>query len=226
MDNYVTRMAVSNLAPAATVTIPHTLSVGGVAVVPHIIWPDRATAIVVQSADAAEVVYRNDGGAIESAVFEVKWVHSVNSLSLPDFYWLGIGISGSDTRRYPPPEKWHQENISAGQANVDLSALMSISFDTIKMIRAGSIIGMSTRFSETLTDATPDSAIITVTVGGAPGALFLSHSSLVNPDGGEVVQAALIDTFVAGDLIGIEITTLQSFTPTTTDVEAWLELEF
>jgi hypothetical protein len=222
MDNYVTRHAVNNLAPAATIAIPHTLEIEGAAVRPAIIWPDRATPIVVQSADATEVVYRNDGTVNESAVFEVKWVHSVNSVPLPDFYWNGIGISGSDTTRIAPPEKWNQQNVPAGQTDVELFALMSTSFDRIKMPRAGSIIALSTRFTEAITDATPGSAVVTVTINGVAGTLALAHSSAVNPSGGEATQAAGIDTYNAGDELGIQITTLGSFVPNTTDLEAWL----
>jgi hypothetical protein len=134
------------------------------------------------------------------------------------------GVGGLD--RYAPPEKWHQENVADSQAEVDLSALMSVSFDSIKAIRAGSIVGLSTRFTEALTDATANSAIVKVTINGVGGSLQIAHSSGVNPSGGQAVQAAAIDTFVAGDLLGIEITTLQTFTPVTTDVEAWMDLEF
>lgn len=128
--------------------------------------------------------------------------------------------------RYAPPEKWYQINVPAAQSAVDLSALMSVSFDTIKAIRAGSIVGLSTRFTQAITDATANSAVVKVTVNGAAGTLQVAHSSGSNPSGGEATQAAGVDTFNAGDLLGIEITTLGSFAPTTTDVEAWLDLEF
>jgi hypothetical protein len=127
--------------------------------------------------------------------------------------------------RYVPPEKWHQANVAASQTDVDLNALQSINFDNIKMIRAGSIVGLSTRFTQAITDANAGSAVVTVTKNGAAGTLSLSHSSGSNPSGGEATQAAGIDTFVAGDLIGIQITTLGTFAPTTTDVEAWLDME-
>jgi hypothetical protein len=127
--------------------------------------------------------------------------------------------------RYAPPEKWDQQNVAASQTDVDLTALVSTSFDTIKMIRAGSIVGLSTRFTAAITDATVDSAVVTVTINGAAGTLELSHSSGVNPSGGEATQGPGIDTFVAGDLVGIQITTLGTFAPTSTDIEAWLEVE-
>jgi hypothetical protein len=136
--------------------------------------------------------------------------------------WIEISL-GAD--KYSPPEKWDQQNVAASQTDVDLTALVSTSFDTIKMIRAGSIVGLSTRFTAAITDATADSAVVSVTINGAAGTLELSHSSGVNPSGGEATQGPGIDTFVAGDLIGIQITTLGTFAPTTTDIEAWLEVE-
>jgi hypothetical protein len=131
----------------------------------------------------------------------------------------------TDVGLYAPPEKWTQQDIAAGQTDVDLSALMSISFDTIKAIRAGSIVGLSTRLTEAVTDATASSMVVTVTINGVAGTLALSHTSALNPTGGEATQLAGIDTFVAGDLIGVQLTTLGSFTPITTDLEAWLEVQ-
>lgn len=123
-----------------------------------------------------------------------------------------------------PPEKWTQQDVAASQTDVDLFGLVSVNFDTIKAIRAGSIVGLSTRFTAAITDATASSAVVSVTVNGAAGTLALSHSSGTNPSGGEVTQAAGIDTFVAGDLLGIQITTLGTFAPTTTEIEAWMEI--
>jgi hypothetical protein len=130
------------------------------------------------------------------------------------------------TIREMASEKWVQNNVAAGQAAVDLSALLSTSFDDLKMIRAGSIVGLGTRFSQAITDATANSCIVRVAVNGVAGTLNIVHTSGSNPSGGEATQAAGIDTFVAGDRIGVEITTLGSFTPVTTDVEALLELQF
>lgn len=133
-------------------------------------------------------------------------------------------IAYSGPGRFSPPEKWCQNNVASGQTNVDLSALVSSNFDTIKAVRAGSIVGLSTRFTIAITDPTASSAIVTVTINGVPGTLAIAHSSGSNPSGGQVTQGPGVDTFVAGDLLGIEITTLGSFTPTNTDIEAWMEL--
>ena len=144
--------------------------------------------------------------------------------------WDVIGVYdplGSKTK-YAPPEKWYQSNVPANQSPaVALNGLVSVNFDDIKAIRAGSIVGLSTRFTGAITDATANAAVVTVTVNGVAGTLNVSHSSGTNPNGGEATQAAGVDTFNAGDLLGIKIETLASFTPAgTLDVEAWLDLEF
>lgn len=129
------------------------------------------------------------------------------------------------TAAAPLPEKWSQQNVAASQTDVALGTLISTSFATIKAIRAGSITGLSTRFSEAITDATANSCVVTVTVGGVAGTLSVSHASGSNASGGEATQLDGIDTFVAGDLIGVQITTLASFLPISTDVEAWLDVQ-
>jgi hypothetical protein len=134
--------------------------------------------------------------------------------------WVALG--GVST--YAPPEQWTQQNVAASQTNVDLSALVSTSFNTIKMISAGSITGMATVLTGAITDVAANSLIVRVTKNGAPGTLFISHSSGTNPSGGTATQAAGIDVYVAGDLIGVELTTLGSFAPATLDLESWLKL--
>jgi hypothetical protein len=119
-----------------------------------------------------------------------------------------------------------QNDVAASQSNVDLSALVSTSFDTIKAIRGGSIIGLGTRLTQAITDATANSLIVAVTVNGATGTLNIAHDSGSNPSGGEATQATGIDTFNAGDEIGVELTTLGTFAPTTTDLEAVVEVSF
>jgi hypothetical protein len=138
--------------------------------------------------------------------------------------WVVVDPGSSSAHLEAPPEKWFQDNVAASQADVDLGTKVSVTFSDIKAIRAGSIVGLSTRFTETLTDATVDSAIVTVTINGVEGTLAVSQSSGVNPDGGEVTQQPGVDSYAKGDLIGISITTLASFTPVTTDLEAWLEV--
>jgi hypothetical protein len=143
-----------------------------------------------------------------------------------DTAWTQSDPTVTTTIREMATEKWVQNNVAASQSGVNLSALVSTSFDTLKMIRAGSIVGISTRLTEAITDATADSLIVKVAINDVAGTLQISHNSGGNASGGEATQAAGTDTFVAGDEIGVELTTLGSFAPTTTDLEAILELEF
>jgi len=198
-----------------------------------------ATMLVEVSEDgtdwaAVPISYFNTGGHRSHEFHGYRARVSVSGRVAGDGFAATIGLAaGNDAggggtlgRVYSPPEKWHQENVAADQTDVDLSCLVSVNFDNIKMIRGGSIVGLSTRFSAAITDATADSCVVTVTVNGASGTLSLSHSSGTNPSGGQATQATGIDTFNAGDLVGIEITTLGTFAPTTTDIEAWLDIAY
>jgi hypothetical protein len=134
--------------------------------------------------------------------------------------WSIVSQYGND--RFSPPEQWAQQNVAAGQAAVALSAQVSTNFDTLKAMRAGSIVGLSTRLTEAITAGT---LTVTVTINGVAGALSLLHNAGFNATGGQVTQRAGIDRFVAADLIGVQLTTSAGFLPITTDLEAWLEIE-
>lgn len=132
----------------------------------------------------------------------------------------GGGGGGSDNP-YSPPERWGQENVAANQAAVVLSAMVSINFDDIKMIRAGSIVGLATRFTEAITAGT---ATVIVTINGVATVLQIAHTNAANQTGGVTTAAIAAIPYVATDLIGMTITTDGAFLPLTTDVEAWLQL--
>lgn len=115
------------------------------------------------------------------------------------------------------PEMWAQQNVAAGQTDVALSATVSAHFDTIKMIRAGSIVGIATRLTEAITAGT---ITVTVTKNGVACAMTLSHGT---GTGGSAIQAAGIDNYNSGDLIGVRVTTSAGFLPITTDLEVWVD---
>lgn len=123
----------------------------------------------------------------------------------------------------PLPELWNYQNVPA-LATTTLSATMSQSHDDIVMTRSGSIVGISTRWSAPITDATADSALVKVTKNGVAVALTTSHSSGVNPTKGQTTISAGTVTYIAGDEIGIEVVTLGTFAPVSADVEAWIEV--
>lgn len=119
------------------------------------------------------------------------------------------------------PEQWAQLSITPSQTNVPLSAQVSTDFDDLKMIRAGSIVGMATRLVSAMVAGT---LTVTVTKNGAAGTLTIVSTSGGNASGGVATQAAGIDTYVAGDLIGIQLTTDAGFLPLSDNIEAWLEV--
>lgn len=119
------------------------------------------------------------------------------------------------------PEKWAQNNVQANQAAVVLPTLVSINFDDVKMVRAGSLVGLGTRLTENITNGT---LTVRARVNGVAVTLQLVHTSGANAGGGQVTQAAGVDNYVAGDLVGLQITTDAGFLPTTTDIEALLQV--
>jgi hypothetical protein len=135
--------------------------------------------------------------------------------------WMEVADPSIASERYSPPEKWFDDNVAAGQVQVALGTRVSTLFTDIKMIRAGSIVGLSTRLNAAVTN---DTYTVTVTVNGAGGTLAITEG--IGGNGNEATQAAGIDTFNAGDFVGMIIDTGEAFAPTTTDLEAWLDLEF
>jgi hypothetical protein len=124
--------------------------------------------------------------------------------------------------RYMPPEQWAQNNIAASQTNVPLAAQVSTNFDTWQALRSGSLVGLRTRLTEAITAGT---LTVQATINGVAATLQIVHTAGSNPNGAGVTQLSGIDRFVAGDLIGIWLTTTAGFLPITDDIEAYLEIE-
>jgi hypothetical protein len=123
---------------------------------------------------------------------------------------------GSGNGTFSPPERWIYSNVPANQT-LTMFAQVSTEFDSVKMIRNGSITGLATHLTEAILTGT---LTVTVTKNGSPTGLSLVHSSGTGSQVAHVVEAY---TYVAGDLIGLQLTTSSGFTPTTTDLEAWIE---
>lgn len=122
--------------------------------------------------------------------------------------------------RYVPNEMWMQNDVAASQTNVGLQVNVSQLFDTWRAPRAGSIVGLVSRFSEAITAG---SVSLRARINGAPSATLVATS--VGGTGTQVTQAAGIDTYAAGDLLDIAITTNAGFLPISTDVEAYMEVQ-
>jgi len=130
--------------------------------------------------------------------------------------------TSANTERTMINEIWTQNDVAASQTNVDLFSQSSQLFDTWKTIRAGSIVGLATRFTTAVTAGT---ATVTVTINGTAGTAAVVSTNASNQSGGVFTQATGIDTFVASDLLGLRLTTSGTFAPTTTDLEAYMEID-
>jgi len=218
----------TGLVIGVPVALPHRLNVREIPVVPRIVLPGEGGFVV--TADAINVtVTRTVAGTADVDVYVEFW-HTIEAVvPLPGQlaglvpFILDPGPGGvASVNPSALPEQWAQQNVAAGQTNVALSTQVSTNFDTIKMIRAGSIIGLSTRLTE---GSLAGTLTVQVTINGVGGTLSLVHTSGSNPSGGQATQVSGVDNYVAGDLVGIRLTTTAGFLPTTTDLEAWLEVD-
>jgi hypothetical protein len=114
------------------------------------------------------------------------------------------------------------KSVAASLTNSAMFAQVSTDWDTWKAIRAGSITGLTSRLTAAISAGT---LAVTVTINGAAGTLTINHSSVSNSTGGIATQSAGVDTYLAGDLIGIQITTNGAWLPLGNDLEAYLELQ-
>lgn len=128
-------LAVGPLVPAASVTLAHNLASNDVSVAPTLVFPDRATAIVVTATTATTVTFFNAGGGVESANFRCErgWQPEVDAFSVTPMGWQGLGlVSGvaaygqfSDTTDQPlvaaTPHvvSFNTTDVSAGVSVVD-----------------------------------------------------------------------------------------------------------
>ena len=102
-----------------------------------------------------------------------------------------------------------------------MSALVSTNFDEIEMIRPGSIVGLGTELTAAVTEGT---LTVIVTKNGTTLPFVLIHTAASNPLGGQATQPAGIDTYVAGDKLGMQFQTV-GFSPSNDDIEGWLEVQ-
>lgn len=229
----------TGLVLGVPVATAHNLNIDGTAILPDVVIPSLGGFTVTADDTNVTVTRTADSPGGDVDVLVIHW-HSENRTfgpynpppGTPEFEgsltpqpWIldpgtvsGAAVAG----RYAVPEKWAQNNVAASQTDVDLTQLVSTLFVQTKMIRGGSITGLSTRFNEAITAGT---ATVTVTINGAAGTLAIVHTSGSNPSGGEATQGSGIDVFVAGDLVGVQITTDAGFLPITTDLESWVEID-
>jgi hypothetical protein len=123
--------------------------------------------------------------------------------------------------QYTPNELWLYNNVAASLVDAALGATVSQNFTTWRAPRAGSIVGMVARFNGAIVAGT---ATVKVMKNSAVvGALVVTLSPGVSE--GQTVQAAGVDTYVAGDLLSMAVTTDGSFAPATLHLEAGLQVQ-
>ena len=94
-------LTITNLGAGATITLAHGLESNGASVVPTLIFPDRPTTIAVQSANATNVTFINNGGAIASAIFRCErgWQPEVDAFTVGPMLYAGAtaatGLGGN-----------------------------------------------------------------------------------------------------------------------------------
>jgi hypothetical protein len=97
-------LPVDNLAAGDSISLAHGLVSNGAAVPPSQVFPDRASSIVVESADASNVVFRNDGSTTASANFRCEYDYSAIADDAAQILWKGAAEGGTPGPQGPQGE--------------------------------------------------------------------------------------------------------------------------
>jgi hypothetical protein len=112
------------------------------------------------------------------------------------------------------PLHFQQDNVAASQSAVALPVCGTSAVNEIEMPWAGSIVGISVLSNDARTaDTLTVDATINGTVTGLQAALDGTNTTHHS-----ATQAKDTDAFVAGDRVGVKITTGASWTPVTADI--------
>lgn len=216
--------------PGAQETKPHGLNIlAGRKEVPDHCEVNNGAFEIIAADDTSITVINNGNVAGSVDVLCEMWIseerafgtqdpNTTQSLGVRPYIpaaWPPQGL----TERFSPPEKWGRDNIGDNTPATAMSSMVSTKFDSIQMILAGSIVGMNARLTAALTAGT---IAVTVTINGVAGALSVAGG--VGFVDGRSVQDSGIDTFAAGDRIGVQFSTGPGAAPVTSDLESWLEL--
>jgi len=116
---------------------------------------------------------------------------------------------------------WEQDNVAAGQSVVALFLTGSVTRTGRVAVRAGSILGVVVRSNEAQTAGTLTVEVTKNGVGVGLTAVLDGINTTVKAS----TQAKGVDTFVAGDSIGVIITTDGAWAPTTADITVEVLIE-
>jgi hypothetical protein len=81
------------LGAGDSVTLDHGLVSNGVSVSPTQVFPNRASSIVVESADATAVTFRNDGADSATAFFRCEYDYSAIAVGAAPMLWQGAAAA-------------------------------------------------------------------------------------------------------------------------------------
>lgn len=115
---------------------------------------------------------------------------------------------------------WFQDNAAADQSAVALNLDGGTSRSALPMLRAGSVTGVVVRSNEARTAGT---LTVEVTKNGT-GTGLTAVLNGTNTTVKATTQAAGTDTFVAGDTIGVTVTTDSAWLPVTADITVVVEI--
>lgn len=95
-------LAVGPLNPGASVTLAHGLASNDQSLPPTLVFPDRATPIVVTAKTATTVTFQNLGGGVESANFRCErgWQPEVDAYTVTPMTWQGGTVGGAGVVGY------------------------------------------------------------------------------------------------------------------------------
>lgn len=117
---------------------------------------------------------------------------------------------------------WYQDNVAAGQSGVALNLGGDANRTELPVARAGSVVGIAVYSNEARTGGT---LTVEVTIDGV-GTGLTAVLDATNTQTHYNTQAAGLDTFTAGQRIGVKITTDAGWAPTTADITVEVEIAF
>jgi hypothetical protein len=223
----------TDLAPAASVILPHGLRTSTLRpLAPDIIFVPSAD-LAVTASDSVAITLMNNGLVPLSGSLLVEAWHTlerefdgVQNVDLPVKPYVVVSAAAaaapppSIMNPMSPPEAWIKTNIgNEGAESGPMDPLVSQTFPSVRMIRAGSIVGIRARVINTLTDGELDAQ---TTINGALiGPVAHLHSNVDT-----AVNTAPPGTYPynAGDLIGVSYDATGDLSPSNATLEAWIEV--
>lgn len=181
------------------------------------------------AASTTQPPYSIDAGCARDTIIvekeNITWAAATNAgtaINIIDHTGSGIGVVGDQPSRILLGP-FYQENVTASQTNVQLNVFDgggATPRDYVLPVRAGSITGVVVRTS---TGRTAGTLTVEPTVNAAGTGLtaVLNGTNTITK---ATTQAAGSDTFVAGDKLGVRITTDGTWAPTTDDIEVYIEV--